>query len=757
MVFPITRFIPLILFPLFILSCATQKDAGTSSADTYAVYPDLPGPGHPGMWLLPQLSGSLLDTLQQSGFNLSEKAIYSAISPSLNDAIVRINTGEGGGGTGSFVSDQGLVLTNHHVAYDAIASASSPENNYLESGFYADDYENEIPIHNYNLYIPVEQVEVTGRIDSLLTPDSSSREKAQQKVQIESFIAERRSASDPDLTAEINDFWSGNRQYMSVYRVIRDVRLVYAPKSSIGKFGGDIDNWMWPRHTGDFTFLRAYTSPDGTSGTYQPQNIPYQPEKSLPLRISDVKPGDFTAVIGFPGTTHRFESSYAFNFYENQQFPALEKAFEAYYTGLQLEASQSDSADVATASERASIANTLKYIEGIQNGFTKYDATMHKKRIESEFSRWVHADSLRLDRYGRVLQQLEQSYDIAGQMGDVLYLSFYASEFSKVIQMAPLFDEVYEYQQNPDSIFFSMDDRQKIFDQVRLWQQSVNPETETVILTELLKAMAEFPEERRPLTFYRFFDSDETGSLQNEIESFIDRQKNRSVLFNQNIAEKWIYTDHSHENHSLADSLYLITRDIHERIAQSQQNFSQHFTYLVPAQKRYAEGMLKMINPANPYPDANFTLRFSRGEISGYSPADGIYNTPFTTFSGMLEKDQNSDPFDVPAELERYRSSVTSAAKPLFGEYANSSGNLTVNMLTSNDITGGNSGSPLLNGNGELIGLAFDGNYEGIISDYFYVADVARTINVDVRYMLFLMDEIDNTERLLQEMEIRKN
>ena len=501
---------------------------------------------------------------------------------------------------------------------------------------------------------------------------------------------------------------------------------------------------MWPRHTGDFTFLRAYVSENGESAPYQPGNVPFTPDRHLTISPDELRPGDFTMTLGFPGSTYRFESSHAFSFYEDQQFPALYKAFNAYLKGLEIQAANNPETAASNAAERASIANALKYYEGLIEGFRYYDVVARKIAGDLEFVAWAESDSLRNLKYGRVMPQLEQAYQIARQSGDVLYLTFYSLQFSNLLQMGGLFNDYYEYSQAPDSIFYSSDERQQLYDQIRTWQAAIDKEAELQMLTDLLQAMAELPEERRPLIFYRFFGDPEPAELKQEIHSFVMRQSSASVLTDTTVASSWIFSELQFRDEAFADSLYMVSRDIFETFETSRYNYSHHFQYLQPAQSRYAEGLIDMDDRSYGYADANFTLRLSAGQIMGYVPADGVYYTPFTTFEGMLAKHTGIDPFDVPVDL------LTFSADSL-----TSDDSMYLNFLSTNDITGGNSGSPVLNGNGNLIGLAFDGNIEGIVSDYYVVPEVARTISVDVRYILFIMRQVDETERLLQEMNIQ--
>jgi len=733
---------------ILIASCTTSGNVTDTSPapGSYAVYPQLPSPDHSGKWLLPQIKGDVYSLMRSRGLLLTEDDFYHPDKPSLNQAIVRLNVGEGGGGTGSFISDKGLILTNHHVAYDAIASASSVDDNILKNGFYALSFDDERLALDYSIYIPIEQTDVTDLIQENMPENISATERAQVQQQVGQFIAEQRRDNNPDLMVEVDDYWSGNRQYMVVYQIVRDIRIVYAPPHDIGKFGGDIDNWMWPRHTGDFAMLRAYVAPDGSAREYHSENVPFTPEKHLPVRVSELQPGDFTMILGFPGTTYRFESSYAFNFYENYQFQPLINVFKASLAGLDYAAANNPETAVANASDRASIANSLKYFEGIRDGFAEYNITQQKREKDRRFDAWVKADSLRNVKYGRVLSQLEQSYNIASVMGDVLFTSFYGFQYSEILQMATFFNDLYDEEELPDNTAEEREMMSAIYTQ---YLSELDLGAEIITLNHILHAMATLPEGRRPLVFYSFFESQSPDELRNEIAAFLERQKETSVVLNPGKAEAFLTAE---PTHTAPDSIYTLSSEILQAFEVSRDNYIQHFRYLVPAQKLYVEGMIEMDNDPNRYADANFTLRLTDGQILGYSPADGVYNIPFTTFSGMLKKHTGEEPFNVPESLLNY----TSTSSNPFHGYADSKGDLILNFLSTNDITGGNSGSPVLNGNGEVIGLAFDGNIEGIISDYFVVPELSRTISVDARYILFVMDAIDKTGRLLEEMDIRR-
>ncbi|MFH5831409.1 S46 family peptidase [Halalkalibaculum sp. DA384] len=761
----IRYWIPLFLGLLLFTSCSSTASLQQpdSSRDAAGELPDLSThylfgdtPNDAGMWLLPQIEGAVHAEMASKGLRLSSDEIYSPNTPSLNQAIVRLNIGEGGGGTASFVSERGLLLTNHHVAYDAITSASTARQNYLEQGFYAENGAEEIPAEGYSLYIPVEQTEVTERISAKIPDTLNNYERSELEQQVRQQLIQQRKEGNQDLVVEIDDYWAGNRQFMAVYKVIRDIRLVYAPPSSIGKYGGDVDNWEWPRHTGDYAFLRAYVGPDGSGRTYDEQNIPFTPSRHLAIDADGAKPTEFTMTLGFPGSTYRYQSSYAFSFYQNVRNPVMIKAFQAIHDAMEYAAEQDEDVRVEQASDRASVANTLKYLKGVQDGFDKYGIVQRKKEQEQQFRQWVESDSARDLRYGRVLSQLEQAFDIASQTGDLLYGTYYALNNSTLLQAAGLYDDYFTYVEHPDSLSFSAGRKDTLLMQHRQMLESVNPEAQTMMLQQMLHIMASLPAGKKPLFFVDLFSDKKGDALAKAINHYVEDRLKKSMIYSPAQAEQLLASPVGKSSPRPVDPLVELYRAMYEAFEFSRNNYSQHFAYLNPARERYVEGMQQFRQDSTEYPDANFTLRLSGGRVLGYSATDGLYNSPYTTFEGMIAKDTGKEPFDAPQELEDYyknRYTKDPASVP----YTTESGHLVVNLLTTNDITGGNSGSPLLDGDGEIVGIAFDSNYEGVIGDYYYDPDLNRTINVDIRYMLFLMEEYSRADRLLEELDIIRN
>lgn len=731
---------------------ASTQGTQTQSFDLTTHYLFGNSPNDAGMWLLPQIKGAVHAEMATKGLQLSSDEIYSQTRPSLNQAIVRLNIGEGGGGTASFVSGQGLLLTNHHVAYDAIASSSTAKKNYLDEGFYSEANAQEIPAEGYSLYIPIEQTEVTDRINAQLPDTLNNYERSQMEQQIRQQIIQQRKGGNQDLVVEIDDYWAGNRQFMAVYKVIRDIRLVYAPPSSIGKYGGDIDNWEWPRHTGDYSFLRAYVSPEGNGRAYNKDNVPFSPSRHLSINANGVQPNDFAMTLGFPGSTYRYQSSYAFHFYQDVRNPVMIKSFQAILDAMEYAAEQDEDIKVENASDRASVANTLKYLKGVQDGFRKYNVVDRKKEKEQKFQQWVKSDSARNVRYGRVLSQLDQAFNIASQTGDLLYGTYYALNNSTLLQIGGLYDDYYKYLEHPDSLSFSAGRKDTLLRQHRQMLESVNPEAQTMMLEQMVNIMASFPEGKKPLFFVDLFGNKTGDTLKTAVKNYVNDQLKKSVVYSPEQAEKLFNQPVQEANQNPTDPVVRLYRAIYDTFEFSRNNYSQHIAYLNPARERYVEGMLRFRQDSTEYPDANFTLRLSGGRVLGYQATDGIYNTPYTTFEGMIAKDTDEEPFDAPQELEDYYQSHSADSVSI--PYATPSGHLVVNLLTTNDITGGNSGSPLLNGNGEVVGIAFDSNYEGVIGDYYYDPDLNRTINVDIRYVLFLMEEYTGANRILDELDI---
>lgn len=711
-----------------------------------------------GMWLLPQIPGPVHQSLTQKGLALPESAFYPSLPSTLNRAIVRINVGEGGGGTGSFVSSSGLILTNHHVAYDAIAAASTANKNYLNDGFLSKSLKMEIPAVGYSLYIPVDQVEVTQQLQMALLqagskPEQEVLNEAKQAI-IASYVG-----NNEDLTAEIDDYWAGNRQFISVYRIIRDVRLVFAPPSSIGKFGGDIDNWMWPRHTGDFTFLRAYVSKEGRSTPFDVKNVPFKPERHLSVSANGYKDGDFTMVLGFPGSTYRYESSYHFRYYEQAQHPSLIRVFKGIMAGLEAKAATSPEAEVETASDRASYANSLKYFEGVHKGFKDYQIVDQRKKQEDDFERWVASDPIRKANYSDVIPIQRRAYEGLAAYDGMIYTYVYILNNSTLLELAGMMEPVFSYADGSSTeLDLSKAQRDSIKTEADLAIKGMDKNVELVKMRYFLKSLALLPPAVQPASVRERFEGLSEPALEEAIQRYLDQQEIASVLLNQDRWNTFWSSDTVMISASEVDPFVVLFKEIMEGYFTNIQGFQESLNAMADAKKGYVKAMLAYKNDILEYPDANFTLRLSGGRVQNIFVRDTTFASQ-TFIDELMPKYTGKDPFELPkvqmAWINRIQTQRKKSPKLAQGKYAQADGRLVVNFLSTNDITGGNSGSPVLNGKGEMIGVAFDGLIEGVVSDYFHDPSLSRTISVDIRYVLHITDELYGLKHLITELGVK--
>lgn len=733
---------------LFIALAATLTTMAPASAQKT--------PDDSGMWLLPQIDGAVHRAMVAKGLELPSSKFSARDSSSINFAIIRINVGEGGGGTGSFVSSQGLILTNHHVAYDAIASASSAATNYLTEGFVATDMGQEIQAIGYTLYIPIEQTEVTATLEAARPQTGTEQQRTQVLQAVKDSLTAARVGGSPDLVAEIDDYWAGNRQFMSVYQVIRDVRLVFAPPSSIGKFGGDIDNWVWPRHTGDFTFLRAYVAPDGSAKPYSEENIPFEPVNFLQVSTDGYQDGDFTMIMGFPGTTYRHESSYDFQYYEESQIPVLIDMFKGIMAGLEAEAAQSPEAEVATASDRASYANSLKYFEGVYQGFKDYGIVDRRRAQEAEFTQWLNGDIFLQTEYGAVLPMLQKGYEMTSQVGDIVYSHVYTLNNSAILEAAGLFLPAYSIingEYPADAIGTTEADSIRFLATATI--DSMNVDVEMAKLHHFVVALAKLAPEKRPEILDSLFGGVSPDALWGAVGAFLDRQRSESVVFNRAKATEILAMRPSPSAKIEVDPFVTLYRELLEAYFSSIESFQRSGDFMNLANKEYVKAMLEFKKDSLEYPDANFTLRLTGGRVFGVDLGPGREYGARTFVQEIMPKYTGAEPFDLPqVQMDWIKAHVANGRAS--SRYADAEGRLVVNFITTNDITGGNSGSPIMNGKGEVIGLAFDGNIEGVVADYFRDPDLSRTINVDIRYVLHVTDELYGLGHLIEEMAAKK-
>lgn len=686
-----------------------------------------------GMWI-PILLDRNIEEMKQMGFQLSVDDVYSVNHASMKDAIVLF----GRGCTGEMISPEGLLITNHHCGFNQIQSHSSVDNDYLTDGFWAMDRDEELLNPGLAVTFLVEMREVTDEVfegaDTLIIETD-----IQDKIRENIAILTNEAINGTHYEASVKPFYEGNQYYLFITEKFTDVRLVGAPPSSIGKFGGDTDNWMWPRHTGDFALFRIYAGADNKPADYSPANVPYQSKTYFPINVSGVEAGDFTMVFGYPGTTQQFLYSEAVNQVIEQRNPDR-IAIRDIKLDIMSRAMEDDRAiRIQYAAKYASASNAWKKWQGERNGLIRLNAVEVKKQQEAVFNQWVEQLPERKQKYGSVLSEFEKQY------AALLPYQKAKDYFNEILQNGT--------------------DSYRIYNQyARLIRNKtkLNVKEETTFITNHYKDynflvdrdifLALFnkyyhhmEQSFLPDYFKEIFDKKETQKYLNDIYS-------NSLLNNPNAMISLISKGDVDKIQKQLnnDKLFVFFDSFISHYYESLfNNFTQISNQIARNQKLYVEALLEKGDNEMLFPDANLTMRVAYGKVEGYRPADGIKYKHYTTLSGIMEKD-NPDIYDykVPAKLkELYR-------KDEYGRYANSTGELPVCFLASNHTTGGNSGSPVINANGHLIGINFDRAWEGTMSDIMFDPEKCRNISVDMRYVLFLIDQFAGAGYLLNEMQI---
>lgn len=713
-----------------------------------------------GMWL-PILLNQNFEEMQEMGLKLSAQDIYDVNNGSLKDAIVSF----GGFCTGEIISDQGLILTNHHCGYSAIQSHSSPENDYLSEGFWSSSLEEEIPNEGLYARFLVRMEDVTNQVLDSLSADMTEKERQEKAGQVGQMIAQQ-AKEGTDYTANVRSFYHGNEYYLFVYKTYNDVRLVGAPPESIGKFGGDTDNWMWPRHTGDFSLFRVYADGDNQPAKYAEDNVPFQPKHHLPVSLKGVDEGDFTMVMGFPGSTDRFLSSYGVKQAIQHYNPTVVNIRDKKLAIMKKYMDADKKTDIQYSSKYAQTANYWKYYIGQTEQLKENKVYDAKKAIEDRFAEWVAESPQRQEKYGKALKLLREGY---AEKDGYVKSNVYAREAGLLGAELPLF--AYRIDRIAGRYFATQEKMEKALDEAE------TDSAETAVqerfeprLKSLKEGIRDYAQE-----FYGDYnaelDQELMGSLfamyysnipEEQHPAFFAKAAKKNNEDFQRFAEKVFKKSFITDSASLADFLekpkakkldkdpaIKIGRDLYNLYQNAGKDHSKNEHKLDKGYRLLTAGLREM-NPDKIYsPDANSTMRVTYGKVASYEAKDAVHYDYYTTGEGILEKMDNSDPeFVVPDRLAQLLQDQD------YGRYATDEGELPVCFIHNTDITGGNSGSPVINGSGELIGLAFDGNWEAMSGDIFFENEVQRTISVDIRYVLFVIDKFAQADRLLKEMDL---
>lgn len=691
-----------------------------------------------GMWLISLVQTYNYEKAKAIGLKVPADKIYNENAPSLKDAVVSF----GDFCTAEFVSRDGLLFTNHHCGYDAIASLSTVEKNYLDNGYWAKNRSEEIPAPGLFVKVLVRMQEVT---DSIL-PKLSGLDGQERSKKATELIAAMSKNANPDkkYKVEIKPFYNGNQYFMFIYQVYNDVRFVGAPPSSIGKFGGDTDNWMWPRHTGDFSVFRVYADSDNQPAQYSENNKPFTPNYHLQVNLNPLKQGDYTMIIGYPGRTDRYQTSYGIEYIQNVQNPTYINIFKAVTSARKAEMDKDDALRLKLASSYASQMNSLKLFQGQLDGFARINPVALKKKEEAEFMTWVK--SLPADEqkeYQNVLSDLEAVYKQLGQIAKPMLYPFMSTSLLTTMQFAGVLATLKE----PLAKKGAKDELNKAIDETKKSIEAEKGEYMAIIdqnaLISILKA------------YNKNVDKDKQASIMKDVLAMNPNSDVAIEMYVKNMFAKSFITDDKKLNAFLSKpSLKVLNNDpvmkfydnMFNTGMQYRSQFQQLQTQQQTAARTYLKGIIKMRGINNLYPDANFTMRLTYGTIQPFDPRDAVKYDWVTTSKGIMEKYKPGDEeFDVPQALR------DAIAKKDFGRYG-VNGEMPVCFLSNNDITGGNSGSPIMDANGHWIGLAFDGNYEGTAGNYVFEIPMNRTINVSIHYVLFLVDKVYGAKWLVDEM-----
>ena len=644
-----------------------------------------------GMWLLPMLQKFNEDAMRNIGCRLTAEDIYNINHASLKDAIVQF----GGGCTGEVISQQGLLSTNHHCGYGSIQRLSTPEKNYLEDGFFAKSFDEEIPVPGLTVKFLVSMEDVTDKLASI---DDTVQQDGKISPRFEAIREMEKAAEEanPHCNATTISFYNNNVWYLIIYKTFKDIRFVGAPPASMGKFGGETDNWMWPRHTCDFSLFRIYAGADNEPATYSKDNKPYTPVRSLKISLKGVQEGDFTFIMGYPGRTQRFQTAA-----ELEEMMAMNKLrVEARTVRQNVMWEQMESDPVIRlkyANKFAGSANGWKKWQGEELAFKKLNIIGREKDKEAALTKWINKKKARKEKYGDAIETIDKV--VSGRRDAILAITLLSETVGNIEWI------------------------EKVMGSPRFREQDYDKETDRKIAKALL---AFYLDNVRPEDKLQPKGWDLTKE---NSDAYID----------------WLFQDDNKEGVEDASSLFSSKqKTLFDAYRSGPEGYGQ-------ARKDFAAALLEWNKGKASYPDANFTMRLTYGNVKPYSPKDGVSYWYWCTANGILEKENPDDyEFRVPAKVHDL------IVNKDFGRWADKDGQLHTCFLSNNDITGGNSGSPVLDADGNLIGLAFDGNWESMSSDVMFEPDLQRCINVDIRYVLWMVEKWGEAHNIIKELEFAK-
>lgn len=691
-----------------------------------------------GMWLLPLLEKMNSGRMTELGFEITPQEIYDLNSTSLKDAIVIF----GNGCTGEIVSDQGLVFTNHHCGYASIQQLSSVEHNYLKYGFWAMNTNEELYAEGLTVSFLESFTDVTDQVEKALKKSKTQEDKAKALDKLQDKLCKKAGCDDKFIVGQLTSFYGGNTYYFIVYKIFRDIRLVGTPPSSIGKFGADTDNWMWPRHTGDFSIFRVYADKDNNPAEYSEDNVPYSPERHLKISLAGYEEGSPAMIMGYPGTTNRFMTASELGETSERNDVAI-KVRTVRQDVLMADMQADPKIMIQYASKYAGSSNGWKKWIGMNETFAKLGVQERRAEEEKAFTEWVNAGGQeRIDRYGSALKNIDEA--VAGRKADNLLLTYIREsvgsiELVNAAAYGNMVKKAFEIkdQEEKDARLASLKAGLENF-----YKDYSMPTDKKVAVAMISLLKENIPAEELP-SFYKEIDSCFGG----DVNAFVE-----------NLYAESVYTSLDKVMAAVdAGDVTVLTEDPANKVLVSyiesynphQQAFNKYSAQFAQGKKDYIAGTLEMREGEAIYPDANFTMRLTFGQVLPYYPRDAVFYNYYTTLDGVMEKEDPSNwEFEVPEKLkELWRNQD-------FGRYALDNGKMPLAFISNLDITGGNSGSPIMNGRGELIGLAFDGNWESMSGDIIFEPELQRCISVDIRYVLFIIEKYGEAHNLIDELDI---
>lgn len=692
-----------------------------------------------GMWLLSTLKQLNEAEMQKMGFKLNADDIYNINKASMKDGIVHF----GGGCTGEIVSPDGLILTNHHCGLDYIQSLSSIEHDYLKNGFWAATRADELPAPGLSVRFLIRMEDVTQKVKSEMSDTLSEADFQAKLVSVFAKIT-KEATENTGYIADVRSTFGGNEFYLFVYEKYEDVRLVGTPPMSIGNFGGDTDNWMWPRHTGDFSMFRVYMSPDGKPAKYSKDNVPMKSKYYFPVNIKGLQEGDFTMIMGYPGRTDRYATSYSIENSLDITSPSLVKIRDKRLNVINEAMASSDEIRIKYQSKKNRVSNYWKYYIGQQKQLKRMKVLDQKRNQENKFNEWVNADKKRKMEYGFVLNALQNSYMESRKYAKVRVYMSEALLGTEVLRYAMSFGALEkalnEKTPNQEDIQAKTAMlKSQVDDYFDEYDAGVDKKVFAVLMKTFMEDIA--PEQRAPSLAKML------GKNKGNYEKWADyvfsksifADKNKVLEFLKDPSAKTIHNDPAFQ--IINDQSNFYTDNFRDAARKAELNQAAN-------NRKYIQGLREMMPEKKFSPDANSTMRLTYGKVKNYNPADAVKYDWISTIEGVMQKmDNTNTEFVVPDKLAELYNNKD------YGRYAKN-GTLYTCFITDNDITGGNSGSPVINGNGEIVGLAFDGNWEAMSGDIKFDENYKRTIAVDIRYVLFCIEKFGGAKHIVDEMKV---